>query len=138
MGIDTRGGISIRGGRGGGQWKVKRHETAGVVELVPGAERGTIKQPLLMGKIVSSMEQAEQKVYFVITDASDKDFAEMFGTVRAHSLEEAPDAAIFDRGEWTFFNDPGLVAHFEGDEAKGPVANPHYSPLKRIIWDGKW
>ena len=121
----------------GDRWKVERHETAGVVELVPGAARGTITQPLLMGEIAST----GQKVYFVVADASDKDFAEMFGTIRADSLEEAPDAAveaaIFDRGEWTFFNDPGLVARFEGGEAKGPVANPDYSPLKRIIWDGE-
>jgi hypothetical protein len=83
-----------------------------------------------------------QEVLFVITDASDKDFAEMFGTVRADSLKQAPDAAvevaIFDNGTWTFFEDPGLVTRFDPStgEALPPVANENYSPLKRIEWQG--
>ena len=43
--------------------------TAGVIDLVPGADRGTITQPLLEGTIAIT----GQKVFFVITDASDKD-----------------------------------------------------------------
>ena len=80
---------------------------------------------------------------FVITDASDKDFAEMFGAIRANSLEKAPDAtvetAIFDNGSWTFFEDAGLVARFHPStgEVLPPVTNPNYSPLKRIEWNGK-
>ena len=62
----------------GGGIKIERHETAGIVVLVPGADRGTITQPLLTGMIAST----GQEVLFVITDASDKDFAEMFGAVR--------------------------------------------------------
>ena len=81
----------------------------GIVDLVPGADRGTITQPLLTGTIAGTGQQ----VLFVMTDASDKDFAEMFGAIRADALEEAPDAAvetaIFDNGNWTFFNDPGTV-----------------------------
>ncbi len=119
--------------------EIERHETAGIIDLVPGAARGTITQPLLTGTIAST----GQKVFFVITDASDSDFAEMFGAVRADSLAEAPDAAtefaIFDDGEWTFFEDPGLVARFDPStgEALPPVANPNYSPLKRIEWEGE-
>lgn len=109
----------------------------GIVDLVPGAERGTITQPLLTGTIAST----GQEVLFVITDASDKAFAEMFGAVRADSLQQAPDAAVetalFDDGEWTFFNDPGLVARFDGSEVEPPIANPEYSPLKRFEWNGK-
>ncbi len=121
-----------------GDPRIERHESAGVVDLVPGADRGTITQPLLMGTIAST----GQDVYFVITDASDKDFAEMFGAVRADSLAEAPDAAVetavFDDGEWIFFNDPGLVGRYDAsDNALPPVANPDYSPLKRIEWDGE-
>ena len=119
--------------------EIERHESAGIVNLVPGAERGTITQPLLTGTIVST----GREVLFIIADASDKDFADMFGTIRADSLSEAPDAAvetaIFDNGEWTFFEDPGLVCR--RDEVTGaalpPVANPNYSPLKRIQWNGK-
>ncbi len=57
--------------------KIERHETAGIINLVPGVDRGTITQPLLKGTI------GGQEVLFVITDASDKDFAEMFGAIRA-------------------------------------------------------
>ena len=60
----------------GGQ-KIERHETSGIVDLVPGAARGTIIQPLQTGTIASTGETA----FFVITDASDKDFAEMFGVI---------------------------------------------------------
>ena len=119
---------------------IQRHQTASVDDLVPGADRGTITQPLLQGTIATT----GQDVRFVITDVSDKDFAEMFGTVRADALEEAPDAAVeiavFDdeTGAWTFFNDPGLVVRFDGGgNALPPVANPNYSPLKRFEWNGK-
>ena len=65
----------------------------------------------------------------------------MFGTVRADSLEEAPDAAVeaaeFDDGNWTFFNDPGKVAHMSNGKVVGPTMNPDYSPLKRFEWDGE-
>ncbi len=116
-----------------GSGDVKAHQTAGVVDLVPGADRGTITQPLLRGTI----DGTGQEVLFVITDASDKDFAEMFGVIRADALADAPDAAVetafFQGGNWTFFEDPGLVA----SATEGPVANPNYSPLKRITWNGK-
>ncbi len=118
----------------GGDPRIDRHESASIVDLVPGANRGTITQQLLTGTIAST----GQTVWFVITEASDKDFAEMFGTTRADALAEAPDAAVedalFQNGVWTFFNDAGLVAD---DMGNGPVANPNYSPLKRIDWDGK-
>ena len=122
-----------------GGLRIERHETAGIVDLDPGAARGTITQPLLTGTIAST----GQEVLFVITDASDKDFAEMFGTVRADSLAEAPDAAVetavFDNGIWTFYQDPGLVIRADPVTglALGPDDNPNYSPLKRIQWDGK-
>ena len=100
---------------------IERHETAGIVDLVPGAARGTITQPLLTGTIAST----GQEVLFVITDASDSDFAEMFETIRADSLAQAPDAAvevaIFDNGNWTFFEDPGLVARFDLKSAVGSL-----------------
>ncbi len=121
----------------GGDPKIERHETASTVNLVPGEDRGTITQPLLTGTIAST----GQEVLFVITDASDADFAEMFGTIRADALAEAPDAAIetaiFDNGSWTFFEDPGLVARLDGSDGLPPVGNPNYSPLKRITWKGK-
>ena len=96
-----------------GDLEIERHETAGIVDLVPGEARGTITQPLLTGTIALT----GQEVLFVMSDASDKDVAEMFGVIRADSLQGAPDAAvetaIFDNGRWTFFEDPGLVARFD-------------------------
>ena len=121
-----------------GGLEIKRHESASTIDLVPGAERGTITQPLLTGTIAST----GQTVYFVMTDASDQDFADLFGVIRADSLEEAPDdaveTAVFDNGDWTFYNDAGLVARLDGaGNALGPVANTDYSPLKRISWNGE-
>ncbi len=108
----------------GGGLEIENHVPASVVDLVPGAARGTITQPLLSGMILSTGAE----VLFVITDASDKDFAEMFGTLHADALEEAPDGAvetaIFDGVDLIFFEDPGLVARFDvDDEVLPPVGN---------------
>jgi hypothetical protein len=96
-----------------GGLSVEKHETSGIINLIPGGERGTITQPLQIGTI----EPTGQTVYFVITDASDKKFARKFGAIRADSLEEAPAAAvetaIFKKGKWTFFEDPGLINRFD-------------------------
>ena len=126
--------------------EIEFHQTGSVVDLVPGAARGTITQPLLTGTILSTGAE----VLFVITDASDKDFAEMFGTVRADALEEAPEeaveTAVFDGVNWIFLEDPGLVTRVDVNDEDGdgdttevlpPVGNPNYSPLKRIIWEGE-
>ncbi len=131
---------------GGGGLEIENHGPASVVDLVPGAARGTITQPLLSGMILSTGAE----VLFVIADASDKDFAEMFGTLHADALEEAPDEAvedaIFDGVSWIFFEDPGLVARFDVDDEDGdgdtsevlpPVGNENYSPLKRVFFDGE-
>lgn len=50
-----------------------RYEPAGEIELVSSTEREIITQPLLTGTIAST----RQTVYFVITDASDEEFAEI-------------------------------------------------------------
>ncbi len=121
-----------------GEMEIRCHQPECTIDLVPGADRGTITQRLFTGTITST----GATVHFVITDASDKDFAETFGAIRADSLEEAPDAAVesasFNNGSWTFFEDPGLVARLSSTgEALPPVANPNYSPLKRIEWNGR-
>ena len=119
--------------------RIRQHQEAGVVDLVPGDNRGTITQPLLTGTHAVTGEE----ILFVITDASDKDFAERFGAIRADSLSEAPEAAVevalFEDGKWTFFEDPGLVARFHpvSGHTLPPSGNPNYSPLKRIRWRGK-
>ena len=51
--------------------EIEDHQAAGVVDLVPGAARGTIRQPLVSGMIASTGAE----VLFVVTDASDADFA---------------------------------------------------------------
>ena len=40
------------------QGQVVRHETAGIVDLVPGAARGTITQPLLTGTIATPAKKS--------------------------------------------------------------------------------
>jgi len=122
-----------------GGLELERHQEAGVIDLLPGSSRGTITQPLFAGTHAVTGEE----ILFVLTDASDKDFAERFGAIRADSLDEAPDSAVetalFEDGKWTFFEDPGLVARFDpvSGHALPPLSNPDYSPLKRVRWQGK-
>lgn len=122
------------------------HMTGATIDLVPGAVRGTITLPLH----TATIDGTGQVVLFVIMDASDKDFAEMVGAIRADSLEEAPAAAVeaaeFIDGNWTFFNTAGRVTRVDTEDEDGdgdtteilpPLGNPDYSPLKRFMWDGE-
>ena len=100
--------------------------------------RGTITQRLSRGIIDSTGAEC----WFVISDASDKDFAEDFGAIRADALEDVPDSAVdvvhFDAasGMWHFPEDAGLTVRLAaGGKALPPVANPRYSPLKRFVWN---
>jgi hypothetical protein len=108
------------------------------VTLVPLSERGTITLRLQTGTLATTGET----VYFVLSDASDGEFAETFGGIRAPSLAETPVAAledaVFENGQWTFFTHPGTVTHFDANgDVVPPVNNPDYSPLKRITWQGR-
>ena len=107
------------------------------IDLFPGAERGSVTFPLRTGLIATTGQTA----YFVLSDASDKDFCAAYGCIPAPSLEDTPEAALEDAefdertGEWTFHNDPGRVARPGGPNGiLAPVANSNYSPLKRIQW----
>lgn len=117
---------------------ITRHETGSIIDLKPGSDRGTQTIPLLRGEIAAT----GQEVLFVITDASDRDLAEQFGAIWADPLSDAPneavEEAVFQDGSWTFSEDPGLVARIDASgNAQPPVANPNYSPLKRIAWNGR-
>ncbi len=72
----------------------------GILDLVSRTDIGTITQPLLTAMIAST----GQDIFFVITDANNKDYAEMLGAVRGDLLEEARGAvvetALFGDGEW--------------------------------------
>lgn len=106
------------------------------VDIDPGSDRGSITLPLTEATHCVT----GQTMYFVVSDASDKDFVEEFGGVRADSLEEAPDDAVefitFDGENFVFCNDAGLTVTGAGN-AGAPVANPNYSPLKRFEWEGE-
>jgi len=123
--------------------RIEVHQTGVDVDLVPGADRGAVTYRLHRGTLAESGQEA----LFVITDASDQDFADRFGAIRADALEKAPDAALESAvfhdsgsgdGEWIFFNDPGKVARFGADgTVSPPMGNPNYSPLKKIRWRGR-
>ena len=91
------------------------HMTGATIDLVPGANRGTITLPLH----TATIDGTGQVVLFVIMDASDQDFAEMVGAIRADSLAQAPadavEAAEFIDGNWTFCNTAGRVARVDTD-----------------------
>jgi hypothetical protein len=70
------------------------------VALVPGAERGTIAQSLYIGQI--SCENVANGIitsthgsisYFIVTDSSNKLLADLFGSIYAPNLKEAPNSA---------------------------------------------
>ena len=114
------------------------HSEFASVELEPGADRGLMTLPLRKAYITSSGELG----WFVLSDTSDEEFAKAEGCLWARGLGEAhPDSiedAVFDNGAWEFANDAGLVAHLdENDQVVPPSANPDYSPLKRIVWNGR-
>jgi hypothetical protein len=110
------------------------------ISLLDMAPRGEITFRLREGRISST----GAKVYFVLSDASDKDFCREYGCIRADSLADVPEAVIeeasFDEAtqEWVFLHGAGYVTRSSPDgHLTPPVANPDYSPLKRITWQGK-
>ena len=114
--------------------KVEGHAQGVIaIDLDPGEDRGSITLPLAEATHCAT----GQKMYFVISDASDKDFVDEFGGIRADSLEEAPDDAVewidFDGTSWVFCNDAGTVK----DDGTDVAGNPNYSPLKRFYWNGE-
>ncbi|MFP6858270.1 MAG: multicopper oxidase domain-containing protein [Roseibacillus sp.] len=114
------------------------HSEFASVELEPGADRGFITLPLRKAYITSTGELG----WFVLSDASDEEFAKAEGCLWARGLGEShPDAiedAVFRNGAWEFSNDAGLVVHFdENDQLVPPSGNPDYSPIKRILWNGR-
>lgn len=130
---------------GGGGARIINFSTAGTINLTPGADRGTITYPLFTGTLNSTGEQ----VLFIITDASNGHFADFVGAAKSAVLADAADnateianfdegAVIDGKGTWTFFNDPGNVTHYNatGGVERGS-GNLNYSPLKRIMWDGR-
>ena len=122
---------------GGPEIQVHAHGVLNV-DIDPGADRGSITLPLQEATHCVT----GQKMYFVISDASEQDFVREFGGIRADSLEEAPAAAVefinFDGRNWVFCNDGGTVAHVKSDgTVQNVIANPNYSPLKRFEWEGK-
>lgn len=124
------------------------HATSGeiigdILAPVPGdgepLNRVEYKLKLYKGKLAKN--QAD--VYFVITDASNRDFAERFGAVYSgilgtSSLDAVEQASFRDNGQdgkWTFFSDPGRVSRKVGGQVRPPVGNDEYSPIKQITYD---
>jgi hypothetical protein len=118
----------------------------------PGDHRGIINLPLRKALAGAN----NQRVWFVLTDASDQEFAEMTGVVWARTLNELDRAAVeltgntFDPSSnepWRFGSVPGLVNRFGPNFPADPTnillvtntnggGNP-YSPFKLIMWEGR-
>lgn len=99
-------------------------------------ERGTITQRMERGIIDSTGADC----WFIISDASDKDFADAFGAIRADELDDAPDSSVNvvfldeNTGLWHFPEDAGYTSRFGGGDPMPPVANEAYSPIKRFLY----
>lgn len=115
--------------------------TTAVEELKAGDPRGKITYPLHQGTIAST----GTKAYFVLTEASDPEFAEEFGILHAPRLGGADvnkaveaDATLGKDGRWTFQKDPGRVPQDNGTSAPpSTISNESYSPLKEVKWKAK-
>lgn len=111
--------------------------TAAKVDLKAGDRRGRISYPLYRGTLGT-----KTKVYFVLMEASDQEFAHEFGITHASRLRDLSRAGVeegttlnSERG-WLFAQDPGRVAHSDASgQVNSTVANPDYSPLKRLTWN---
>ncbi|CAH1780542.1 unnamed protein product [Owenia fusiformis] len=118
--------------------RITTHGTPLGVNLIPGEDIGTITQALHVGKFGS------RKIYFTVTDVSHKEWAEKYSTVFSPVLADAPDeaceldATYNSRTEtFTFTRDAGFVARIVNGKSVGPVGNPDYSPLKRVVINGE-
>lgn len=112
--------------------------TTAVAKLKEGARRGEITYPLYKGTVGSANGRA---VYFVLSEASDREFAEAFGITHATRLGNVNEKGIEDGstlsagGTWVFPRDPGWVAHTEPNgQVTSGKENPDYSPLKSLLW----
>lgn len=111
--------------------------TAALVDLRAGARRGKVSYPLYKG----TLERTGAGVYFVLAEASDREFASAFGVphvprlgaVHPEGVEEG--TRLVDGERWIFPQDPGLVVRLgTTGEIESLAPNPAYSPLKRLEW----
>lgn len=112
--------------------------TTAVPELKEGAPRGKITYPLYKGTLGASNGKA---VYFILSEASDREFAEAFGITHATRLANVNEQGIeggstlSGDGKWVFPRDPGWVAHIDSSgQVRTGKENPDYSPLKSLLW----
>lgn len=112
--------------------------TTADLELKEGARRGKITYPLYQGTIGAPNGR---KVYFVLSEASDREFAQEFGVMHSIRLGDVnPDgldqgSELTGDGQWVFARDPGLVMHTDAEGKLKPLEpNQDYSPLQQITW----
>jgi hypothetical protein len=116
-----------------------------------GDHRGIINLPLQ-----KALGPNDERIWFVLTDASDREFAEMAGVVWARTLNELDRDAVQLEGNsfdpdsnepWRFGSLPATVATFGPNFPADPNdINPPgnsngggnaYSPFKLIMWEGR-
>ena len=74
------------------------------VNLIPGAERGTLTYGLFKARLQG------RDVFFTVTDASDESVADLFGAITSNVLKDAPDSAC----------EMDVIATRQGDS--GPIS----------------
>ena len=152
---------------------IRNHSNGGVtIDVVPGSDRGVATSNLVKGTLVPQnhneldpgnpnfnphVPNETTDVYFVISDASDAEFAKQFQATHAPALDFglknlndgvenylANDGFGFNEatGEWKFKWHPGHVAtgnpEIEGLSGPGGArGTTQYAPLKVIRWKGR-
>ena len=152
---------------------IRNHSNGGVeIDVVPGEDRGVATSKLVKGRLIPHnhnklkqndplfnphVPKDESDVYFVISDASDREFAEEFNATWAPGLDfglknlnDGVENYLDDRqfgydertDQWRFKWHPGHVA--TGDPAILGASGPggawgtqQYAPLKVIRWKGR-
>lgn len=83
-------------------------------------ERGLVTYPLYHGTIAST----GNRVFFVLSDISDKELAEEYGVLHGRTLPDAfdegvEDGSTFSDGEWVFQEDPGRMVYEAPRDSEG-------------------
>jgi hypothetical protein len=154
-------GRGVRIGRSVRHPQLDMYGNAVDVGLVPGAIMGNVTYALYRAVLDGPdsydgcTTSSRRHVYFVLSEASDADFAALFGAQHAPLLAHVPAGVVDDNVTllhdhvdadrltgFVFNADPGVLPRFitlpGGELSSLPgVPNDKYSPVKRFTWRGR-